>query len=179
MNWQSPKWFYDYLDKTFKFGLDACASAENAQHKRYFTEKDNALKQNWAKKSRGKPAYMNPPYGKRKPKAEDFLLKAYEESNLEKADGIETVCLIPARTDTYLFHGIATLGGVVLLAGRLTFVNPADNSNNPAPFPSAIVVFSNRRRLGVSPGEIRRLDLRTQQKEWEEKHATTSDHRQK
>lgn len=45
--WETPKKFFDELNNEFHFTLDACATAENAKCEKYFTEKDNALIQDW------------------------------------------------------------------------------------------------------------------------------------
>jgi hypothetical protein len=51
--------------------------------------------------------------------------------------GATVVCLLPARTDTRWWHDYCSKGEVMLIKGRIKF----GNSNNCAPFPSAIVVF--------------------------------------
>ena len=45
--WATPQDFFDKLDAEFHFSLDPCASEENAKCKKYFTEEDNGLIQNW------------------------------------------------------------------------------------------------------------------------------------
>jgi hypothetical protein len=51
------------------------------------------------------------------------------------------VCLIPARTDTAWWHDYAAKGEVRFIRGRIKFVDQTGNGSNPAPFPSAIVIF--------------------------------------
>ena len=53
-------------------------------------------------------------------------------------DGTIVVCLVPARTDTKWFQDYCLKGEVRFIRGRLTF----EGAKNPAPFPSAIVIFS-------------------------------------
>lgn len=45
--WETPQKFFDELNNEFHFTLDACATTENAKCEKYFTEKDNALIQDW------------------------------------------------------------------------------------------------------------------------------------
>ena len=52
------------------------------------------------------------------------------------------VCLIPARTDTKYWHEFIFpyASEIRFIKGRLKF----GNSDNSAPFPSALVIFSNK-----------------------------------
>lgn len=59
-DWATPKDLYNALNAEFNFTLDVCASVWNAKHKKYFTEKDDGLAQDWGKNV----CWMNPPYGK-------------------------------------------------------------------------------------------------------------------
>jgi len=54
-DWATPQDFYDKLDAEFHFDLDACASAENAKHPRYYSE--NSLECDWEPFR----VFMNPP----------------------------------------------------------------------------------------------------------------------
>lgn len=120
--------FFDELDKEFNFTLDPCATHENAKCKQYFTKEDDGLTQSW----QGNTVFMNPPYGRG---IKHWIKKAYEES---LGDAV-VVCLIPARTDTTYWHNyiFGKASDIRFLKGRLKF----GNSNNTAPFPSAVVVF--------------------------------------
>lgn len=124
--WATPQSFFDTLDAAYRFELDVCADAGNAKCRRYFTEHDDGLAQEWA------PArcWMNPPYGREIGK---WMRKAYEESRR----GATVVCLVPARTDTAWWHTYAMKGSVTFLRGRLKF----GTATSGAPFPSAVVVF--------------------------------------
>ena len=76
---------------------------------------------------------MNPPYGREIGK---WIKKAYEE--YEK--GAIVVCLIPARTDTRYWHDyIFPFAKIRFLKGRVKFEN--GKKPQPAPFPSAVVIF--------------------------------------
>lgn len=127
MDWETPQDLFDKLNEIFDFGLDACASHENAKCREYFTEEDDSLQQDW----NDGPVWMNPPYGR-------DIWKWMKKAVVESHENRETiVCLVPARTDTKWWHQYATKGEIFYLKGRLKF----GGAKNSAPFPSAIVVF--------------------------------------
>lgn len=72
---------------------------------------------------------MNPPYGREQ-------VKWIEKASKENAT---TVCLIPARPDTKVWHEtiFEEAIGVCFIKGRLKF----GGSKDSAPFPSALIVF--------------------------------------
>lgn len=124
-DWATPPWVFRELDAEFGFELDVCATPENAKCARYFTRDDDGLAQEW----RG-VCWMNPPYG-------ETIGRWMEKALASSKAGATVVCLVPARTDTAWWHDYAAKGEVRFLRGRLTF----GNAKNPAPFPSAVVVF--------------------------------------
>lgn len=126
-DWSTPNDIFNLLNKEFNFTIDVCADDNNAKCAKYWTEEDDALQQDWS----GEICFMNPPYGRDIGK---FMQKALDES---KKDNTKVVCLIPARTDTRWWWETAQHGEVRLLKGRLKF----GNSQNSAPFASAIIVF--------------------------------------
>ena len=128
--WATPQDFFDGLNKEFCFGLDVCATAENAKCDAYYTKKQNGLAQAWHKAAA--VCWMNPPYGRQ---IGAWMKKAYEESQ----KGATVVCLVPARTDTAWWHDYAMRGSVRFVRGRLKF-GGADR----APFPSAVVIFGGK-----------------------------------
>lgn len=131
MTWETPKDYFDKLNRKFKFDLDACASDTNHKVDTYFTEDDNALEQ----KLDGN-VFMNPPYGRH---IGEFIKKAYEE-HLRDQDRF-IVMLIPSRTDTKYWHEyIQDKATVKFLKGRLKFEIDGE-SMDAAPFPSALVVY--------------------------------------
>ena len=80
--------------------------------------------------------WMNPPYGRAIAK---WVKKAFDTA----AQGNGTVvCLLPARTDTAWWHDYCMQGEITFVRGRLKF----GDGPNSAPFPSAVVVFSQKRR---------------------------------
>ena len=134
--WETPQWLFNQLDKEFNFELDVCATDDNAKCSKYFTPQENGLKQKWEG-----ICWMNPPYGR---EIGAWVKKAYESS----LEGATVVCLLPARTDTKWWHEYCMKASEIrFIKGRLKF----GNSKNSAPFPSAIVVFSNtQKKLEVS-----------------------------
>lgn len=59
--------------------------------------------------------------------------------------GIVVVMLIPARTDTIMFHDyILGKAEIRFIKGRVNFEIDGQKSKDPAPFPSMIVVFNGK-----------------------------------
>lgn len=142
-DWTTPVWLFNRLNESFDFGLDAAASSENHLCPKFFTLEDDSLAQDW---SGFGPVFVNPPYGREGAK---FIAKASEEAK----KGVTTVMLIPSRTDTVAWHSHIFNNDIPVdikfLKGRLKFGGGPDN---PAPFPSALIVFN-------GDGAIHSLDL--------------------
>ena len=132
--WETPQAFFDELNAEFCFTLDPCADETNHKCDMYFTKEQDGLKQDWG----GHTVFCNPPYGNKE--TGEWTKKCYEES---KKPGTVVVLLIPARTDRKSFHDYIYGNPNVeirFLKGRLKF----GNGNNPAPFPSMVVVFKRK-----------------------------------
>ena len=71
--WTTPQSFYDTLAKEHGFTLDPCATKQTTKCKKYFTEKEDGLAQDWS----GHTVFMNPPYGR---EIKKWIKKAFEES---------------------------------------------------------------------------------------------------
>ena len=126
--WGTPDWLFHALDKEFGFTLDPCSDGTNAKCERYFTPTDSGLLKDWGTDT----VFMNPPYSQ----CWEWMNKAFGAAQ----DGATVVCLVPARTDTDWWHRFAMRGEVRFFKGRLKF----GDAVNPAPFPSAVVVFRPR-----------------------------------
>jgi|TARA_R110000824_G_scaffold272547_1_gene461069 phage N-6-adenine-methyltransferase len=128
-DWATPKEFFDKLDWRFgPFDLDPCATPLNTKCSNFFTEAEDGLSKDWG----GFTAFINPPYGRG---IDAWIKKAYEESRKENT---KIVMLIPSRTDTKYWHQyVMKADEVHFIKGRLKF----GDSNNSAPFPSAVIVF--------------------------------------
>lgn len=130
--WETPDELFSKLDRFFQFTLDAAATEKNAKCKNYYTIETDGLSKHWS----GETVWLNPPYGREISK---WIKKAYEESQLPYTT---VVMLIPARTDTSYWHEYVTKASHIhYIRGRIKFKNSAKGGNNPAPFPSAVVVF--------------------------------------
>lgn len=128
-DWETPQYLFDELDKEFHFTLDPCAEPHTAKCKKFYTRKDDGLKQDWT----GEVVFCNPPYSSHE---QDLWVKKCYEHGRDK--GI-AVMLIPARTDTARFHDyILGKSEIRFLRGRVKFVG----AKNCAPFPSMIVIFT-------------------------------------
>ena len=138
-DWRTPPELFATLNAEFGFDLDAAADAENALCSRYYTKGDDALVQPW-----DGVAFCNPPYGRVLPR---FVRKAFAE--VESGRCPLAVLLIPARTDTGVWHEcVMRATAIRLVRGRLRFGLPDGTAPDPAPFPSAIVMFE-RGYLGM------------------------------
>ncbi len=125
--WETPQTLFDTLNEEFHFTLDPCATEENCKCKKYFTQNEDGLLQNWG----GERVFCNPPYSQ----ISKWVKKAYQEG---KKDYAVVVMLIPARTDTRYFHDyIYNRSEVRFIKGRLKFGDAQYN----APFPSMVVIF--------------------------------------
>ena len=130
--WETPMGFYQKLNKQFKFTLDPCCTPETAKCENYYTMEDDGLSKSW----KDQVVFVNPPYGNIK----EWVKKAHDESI---NNGAVVVMLIPARTDTRYWHDyiMEEADSIYFVKGRLKF----GQSQNAAPFPSAVVVFDSRR----------------------------------
>lgn len=126
--WATPQDLFDTLDATFHFTLDPCATPENAKCAKFYTKEQDGLKQDWG----GEVIWCNPPYGR---EIGEWIQKCAEHRGV-------AVMLIPARTDTRWWHSYIDKNPdahIYFIKGRLKF----GDGKNPAPFPSAIVVYTN------------------------------------
>lgn len=129
MTWETPQDFFDKLDKEFNFTLDPCATKQTAKCKKFYTEKEDGLKQNWG----GHTIFCNPPYGTA---IKHWVKKCHDEA---KKPNTIVVMLIPARTDTIYFHEhIYHKAKLRFVRGRLKF----SKAKGSAPFPSMIVIYN-------------------------------------
>ena len=91
MKWiRTPLEIWNNLSKEFKFTVDACSSDKNHLLPKYWTKKDDALKQNWDNEI----VYCHPMYDINIPK---FIKKAFKSKCL-------SVFLLPASTNAIYFH---------------------------------------------------------------------------
>lgn len=86
----TPVELYEELDATFHFTRDLAAHAGNAKHVRFWSPKENSLKQSWE----GETGFLNPPFGKG---VSGWLAKARDAAMFERAIIVQ---LLPARVGT-------------------------------------------------------------------------------
>lgn len=127
--WATPQKTFDELNLEFNFTLDPCCNSDNKKCEKFFTKEDNGLVQDWG----GYTVFCNPPYGK---EIKYWVKKCSEEA---KKPNTKVVLLMPARTDTIVFHEYIYKKAheIRFLKGRLKF----NDGKNPAPFPSMVIVF--------------------------------------
>lgn len=130
----TPWWLFNLLHEEFEFTWDVCANAENAKLPGYWTEEDDAFKQEWT--SVGNALFMNPPYGQ--PELKKWLQWAIDVSK----KGICVVAVIPANTAQLWFHELCGQASEIrLVKGRIAFLLE-DGTPNPRPMGgTAVVVF--------------------------------------
>jgi phage N-6-adenine-methyltransferase len=140
--WGTPPAFIEWLETnlmTQPLDLDVCANEHNYKVRRYFTEKDNSLKQDWDSYN----AFMNPPFGHGGKLQREFFEHAVHEVHVMN-NCINLWALVPARTDTKLFHEIILPNAetIYLIKGRFNFKSANNIKGANAPFPSMLVHFT-------------------------------------
>lgn len=139
--WSTPQWLFDRVNDVFNFDFDAAATAKNTKTKKWMgLDRYDALKRGW-------PGYLkfwlNPPYSRGL--QSKFIERAYWYTKFSSNTNL-VVALIPARTDTKLFHEYCFKANYILfLQGRLKF----GDSKNSAPFPSCLVFFGDVKEKDV------------------------------
>lgn len=133
-DWETPDDFFDVYNSDYHFTLDAAADRTNHKCPTWLGPggaAEDALEVEWLDYCQGGAIWLNPPYSR-------GLQRKFVEKAKSNAGLVPVVCLLPARTDTKLFHDIIwKWGDVTFLKGRLKF----KGASYPAPFPSMIVVF--------------------------------------
>lgn len=125
--WETPQQLFDELNAEFRFTLDACATPENAKCPVYYTREQDGLKQKWGVGT----VWCNPPYGK-------GIIQWVKKACAETQNGVTTVMLLPARTDTQWFHDyVLPSAEMRFIRGRLKF----GGGKYRAPFPSIVCIF--------------------------------------
>ena len=128
-----PETIHLVLDVLGQIDLDPASNAgePNVPALRHYTKQDDGLSLPWAGR-----VFLNPPYGNDLAKWTSLLCEEFEKGTLTEA-----IALLPARTDTAWFRGLAKYPRC-FLQGRLKFLG----AKSSAPFPSMLVY------LGARPG---------------------------
>ena len=124
--WETPLELFNELDREFGFTLDVAASHENAKCKDYFTKEDDGLLKPWSG-----VVWCNPPYGR---DMKNWLSRALNEAK----NGVTSILLIPARTNTIWFHELCLdVAEVRFIKGRPKF----GGMDHGLPQPLALVIY--------------------------------------
>ena len=127
--WPTPQWLVDQLAAEFgPFDTDPAATRSNAKAPLFYTQEDDGLSQPW----KGR-VWLNPPYGRT-----IGLWMARARDQVADRVANRVVCVVPARVDTRWWRdSVAAASLVRFWPGRIAFAD----GTQPAPFPSAIIVF--------------------------------------
>tara|TARA_R110002153_G_scaffold238623_1_gene392989 strand:- start:142 stop:657 length:516 start_codon:yes stop_codon:yes gene_type:complete len=113
VDWWTPPVVFEKLG--IEFDIDVASPIGGVDWipaKKYFTEQDNGLTQDWEG-----TVWMNPPYGR--------FTGSWLDKFIEHKNGI---ALVFSRTDTLWFHNYALKAdGLLFTKGRLAFINPKRN----------------------------------------------------
>lgn len=150
-DWSTPQELFNKLNAEFNFTLDVCASDWNAKCEDYFTEKDDALKQDWGKNV----CWMNPPYGK---VLKQWIEKAFQSS----LNGADVVCLVPSATDLEWWHKFAMNGEIRFIRGRPRFVTKEGKWQQTFS-PSTILIFRHADLKTQAKSKISSFNMRYQE----------------
>lgn len=128
--WATPPHIVQELEKEFgRFHLDPCCTEKTAKAPKFFTPRQNGLRQKWSGK-----VFLNPPYSNPGP----WLEKACIEIRIGKVPLV--VALIPASTDTGWFHDFVKDHATIrYIRGRIQFL---DENGNPGTSPRQPVLFA-------------------------------------
>lgn len=113
--WRTPAWLYAWAVERFgPFDFDLAASDANALCDRYFTRREDSLRQGWC--AHASRAWCNPPYSDVRP----WIEKAIDEAQ----SGLASTWLIPAfRGDVYhAEHTQRYAAEIVLISPRVAFI---------------------------------------------------------
>ena len=126
-DWETPKDFYEILNKEFHFTLDPCSKIEGNQK---ITYKDNGLAVNWSDHI----VFVNPPYDRTLPQ---WVRKSYFSAQ----QGATVVMLLRSgSTDTAWWHEYIMFSSEIrFIRNRLSFV--LDGKPSRANHASLLVIF--------------------------------------
>ncbi len=130
--WATPQALFDEWDAKYKFDLDPAASSSNHKCDLWYglDHPDPARRDGLAATWTASAVWLNPPYGR---PIGDWAKKAFESE-------LDTVLLLPVRTDTRWFHTYCKRYPITFIRGRVKF----GDSKSGAPFPSMIVEMVGR-----------------------------------
>ena len=140
-DWSTPQTLVDWIQYQFdvKFDLDVCASSSTAKCVNFYTVEDDAFTKIW-----GGNIWCNPPYNEQ----QRWINRSISMIRMNWASSV--YCLIPARTDTKLFHDVIMrhAHAVYFIKGRVNFDRPGRASNTGSTHPSMLVIFQGKQKRG-------------------------------
>lgn len=137
--WETPQAFVDFVEEQFnvKFDIDVAAEDHNKKAPMCYNEKDDGLSLAWEQwEHRTTYVWCNPPYNNVK----EWVEKAIEQTRYD----CETYMLIPAATDTILFHDyiVPNASKIFFIKGRMNFASKYQVKNASSNHASMLVIFS-------------------------------------
>ena len=140
-DWGTPQDLFDALNEEFNFTLDPCADNNNHKCDKVLHHRAGRF----GAVMGGRNGILQPAVQQ---KTKQTPVKLHGCKNVTKRQprgGIVVVMLIPARTDTIMFHDyILGKAEIRFIKGRVNFEIDGQKSKDPAPFPSMIVVFNGK-----------------------------------
>ncbi len=138
-DWGTPQAFFEYIEDYLgcTFSLDACASKHNHKVSNYYTQEDDAF----AQFPNSETIWMNPPYAR-------GIQTKFVELAVTWSQFNEVWCLIPARTETKLFHEtiVPNAKQIIFIKGRLQHEHENGPQKGSALMPQMLVMFDNSKR---------------------------------
>ena len=142
--------------------MDPCASDSNHKCEKYYTVKEDGLKQSW----KGERVFCNPPYSEK----DKWIRKCYSEAGFLNTI---VVLLIPSATETRVWHEYCMKADEIrFVKGRIDFhINGKKPSRSGNNYGSALIIFTILRghiKLKVSSFYHKEKDLMKYQniEEW-------------
>ena len=144
--WYTPLYVTNFLEVKYgKIILDPCAAKTTTIGEINYTIEDDGLSKEWDKKV----VFVNPPYGR---EIQEWVKKSMLQQ--KKYNNI-IILLIPARTDTTYWHDFIFpyYSEIYFIKGRIKF-ETVHGVGESAPFPSAIIVFSENKNKTIKSLKI-------------------------
>lgn len=120
--WATPWLFMASMADEWTFTLDVCAMDTSRKAPRFYTEAQDAFKQDWARDAAGGDAFCNPPYS-------EYLGKNvgdWAQECWRWRGALNSCMLLPInKMDQDWFHDLVVPAGVMSpVRGRIAFVDP-------------------------------------------------------
>lgn len=134
-DWQTPENVLDLVRAVGPIELDPCTTLDNPVGARnFYTPSDDGFDGLALPWDGPGVVFVNPPYGR----ASGDWCKRMADAG---ARGVEVIGLLPARTDTRVWHAhVTTAATICFWKGRITF----RGAPGPAPFPCALPYWGPR-----------------------------------